>query len=154
MNRNKIFSTLLSIGEAYSFGLSQERDRKERPRSHSVMGKYRVHASPIQAQGERTPFLTIEALPDDKVRFDFESMVSRHGDAEPAVVLPMSSVYQLLEGQEITVQAGPATVKMSPRSGEIIIDCTESMNNNVSQYRVSTSEIALAWNMIQGRHYG
>ena len=117
------------------------------------MGKYRVHATPIQPQGERSPYLTIEALPGDEVRFDFESMVSRHGDAEPFVVLPMSSVYQLLEGQEITVQAGPATVKLSPRSDEIIIDCTESMSHNVSQYRVSTSEIALAWNMIQGRHY-
>ena len=113
------------------------------------MARYRVHASPIGVEGDQTPYLTLEAMPEQKVRLGFQSLVKAGDEEEPAVIMPMSSLYELLEGKDIEVKVGAAEVKLAPRRKEIIIDCSESMTHNSRQFRVSLSELAFAWNMIK-----
>jgi hypothetical protein len=89
----------------------------------------------------------MELSPDRMVRLDLSSLTMNEG---PVVRLPMDAVYELLEGKGADITTPDALVRLSPRDEDLVIDYTRHGAEESTQWRVSLSEVAMAWNMLAG----
>lgn len=70
------------------------------------------------------------------------------GKSGPYVELEMDAVYGLLEGKGEDIELAEAQVRLSPRDEALIIDYTDKATALEQQFRVSLTELAVAWNML------
>ena len=111
------------------------------------MKSFHIHSTEIADSG-RIPYLTMECLGHGKVLLDFQSLELDPDDVMPLVTMTARSLYEILEGKELSLLRGDGSITFRPEGDELLIIRGACGERPTRQYRVWTAEVSVAWNML------
>ena len=111
------------------------------------MKSFRIHTCHPSDLGP-IPYMLIEFLGMGKVSLNFDSLHSDKSPAIPQITLTAQALYDVLQGKPLAVAGMDGETVFIPEGNELLIVREAHGNRPKSQYRVWSSEVSVAWNML------
>lgn len=111
------------------------------------MRSIRVHSSDPHPQGP-VSYIVLSFVTYERVTIDFTALLPVAVPAPPNLTFSQESMYELLEGKDLSLPIDDGMVTLRPRGEELIVITQVDGNPIPSEQALWLSEFALAWNIL------